>query len=563
MSYADFALVNGVIHTMTPNNETAQCLAAKNGRIIHIGDNQSIRTYINEHTHILNVQGHTVLPGLIESHVHAPGNAYNALYNINLFDAKNEQETMDTIKTFIDSHPERKMYYGRGFMSAVFPGIEKAKGPKKERLDAICPDKAVVLIDFGGHLFWLNSKALEIFGITEDTPAIEGGIIEKDPETGALWGTLKDEAKSLVHDQTFTLEEQIGAFQWFQDLFTSHGYTTVMSMRPSACSYPNPIFEAADELRKTGKLKLRFFGAREIKPQFDCSSQLEELDYYRRNFTNELIHPKTAKFFVDGTVEGVSAWLSEPYTETAGKGIGYCGTPIWDPDEMADCFVQTLKQNFQIHAHCIGDMAVTKTIDALEYAQMVPGDHRNVITHLQLIKPEDIKRMHELKIIACINAVWHYKDPYIYFDAEMPFLGKDRAEKEYPLASLVRQGVTITCAADHPITPDPNPFHAIQVGVTRNRFKTNPLNREIPAGKDPYLLNKDERVSVLDMVKAYTINSAYALHAEKEIGSLEVGKYADLVVLDRDIFTVPAEDIAETLLLHTVFNGQLIYSLTL
>lgn len=551
MEKADLVLINGKIHTMAENKPEAECIAVKDGRILSIGSDCEIRDYIQEDTEILDAAGRVVLPGLIEPHVHAPGNAYNVLYNINLFHARSEEETMDTIRDFVEQNPFREIYYGRGFTAAVFPAPENSKGPMKERLDAICPDKPMIIIDFSGHMFWLNSRAMEQFQITEDTLPPAGGIIEKD-DTGALWGILKEEAKLLIPDQEFTHEEKVGALEWFQNLFLSYGYTSILSMRPSACSWPNPLFEAAETLRSMDKLHLRFFGAKEIKPQLEIEPQIEELVAFKKKFSNELIHPITAKFFVDGTVEGVSAWLSEPYLEPAGKGDSFCGAPIWEQERLEKACEMVLKAGFSIHVHAIGDMAVTKTIDALERAQnLVPGNHRNVITHLQVVQPEDIKRMKRLGIIACTNVYWHYKDPCAWFEAELPFLGKERAEQEYPLAGFVRQGVRITCSADHPITPDPNPFHAIQIGMTRNSHE----NPDDSTG----ILNPKETVSLMDMLKAYTVNSAYSLFAENEIGSLEAGKYADFIVVNQDIFSVPAGQIGETKIDYTVFNGKVLY----
>ena len=225
-------------------------------------------------------------------------------------------------------------------------------------------------------------------------------------------------------------------------------------------------------------------------------------------------------------------------------------------------FIKILQRGFNIHVHAIGDEAVTKTIDALEVAQQeVPGNHRNIITHLQIVKPEDIKRMHDLDITACVNVFWHFKDPCAYFEVEQRFLGKERAEKEYPLASFVKNGVRITASADHPITPDPNPFHAIEAGVTRNLYNAEFF--EVDGIKDmddsTWLLGKEERVSVMDMVKAYTINGAYSLHMDHEVGSLEMGKFADMIIIDRDIFNLNPLDIEFTKILKTIFNGNVVY----
>lgn len=230
---------------------------------------------------------------------------------------------------------------------------------------------------------------------------------------------------------------------------------------------------------------------------------------------------------------------------------------------MADAFINVLSEGMNIHVHAIGDAAVTQAIDALEIAQKaVPGDHRNCITHLQIVKPSDIKRMADLNIVACCNVHWHFKDPSIYFECELPFLGEKRAENEYPLASLLKEGITITASGDVPITAYPNPFFAIECGVTRNLINAKFFKEEPIEDKDDpkWLLNKDERVSVLDMLKMYTVNAAYALHIDDITGSIEPGKYGDMIVIDRDVCEVDPLDIENTRVLKTILAGNVIYN---
>ena len=218
MAKADLALINGHIYTIDQSESVVEAVACKNERIVFVGNMNEVESFIDSNTKVIDLHGKTVLPGLIDSHLHVPGNAYNVLYNINLFDAKTDKETTDAIKNFVSVNPERDIYYGRGFMSAVFGGIESGKGPRKERLDEICPDKPIILVDYGGHVVWLNSKALAEFNITKETPGVPGGIIEKDPDTGELWGVLKEEAKSLYPQQQFNIEEKMKAVKWMQGM---------------------------------------------------------------------------------------------------------------------------------------------------------------------------------------------------------------------------------------------------------------------------------------------------------------------------------------------------------
>lgn len=562
---ADTVLTNGKIYTMDKDNTVVESIAINANKIIFTGSDSEVKSYISSHTKVVDVKGNTVLPGLIETHVHVPGNAYNVLHNIDLYDAKTAEETEAVIERFIKEHPEKNRYYGKGFKTSVFPGTESTKGPKKERLDRICSDKPIGIIDEGGHICWLNSKALELAGITETIEEIDGGIIEKDEKTGELWGILKDEAKKLFPEQQFSPEEKREAYQWFQDLFTSYGYTSILAMRQSASSDPTPILETIAYFDEQDQLNLRVASAREIKVLEDEYIQINDLAELKKKYHQEggKIKVTTAKFFLDGTVEGLNAFLSEPYSLEAGKGENYCGELFWDEGRLKATFIEVLSRGFNIHIHAIGDEAVSKAVEALEIAQeKVKGDHRNCITHLQLVHADDFSKMAELNIIACVNPYWHFKEPSVYFDGEEVFLGKERAETEYPLKSFIDHGVIITCSADYPSSPYPNPFFAIQAGVTRNLYDADYFGAEkITDENDPkWRLNPEERAGVLELVKGYTIDAAYAMHMEDEIGSIECGKKADVIVIDRDIFAIDHLDIENTKVLKTFFDGREVYS---
>ncbi len=561
---ADMVMRNGRIYTMDERAAVVEAVAIKDGDILWTGDDSGAAKYISEGTEVIDLGGKTVLPGLIDMHVHVPGNAYNVLHNIDVYDAKTAEETEEIIREFIRRHPEKDVYYGKGFKTALFPGEEKIKGPRKERLNAICPHKPVGIIDEGGHVIWLNSKGLEAAGVTEETEDVPGGVIERDSK-GQPWGILKDEAKKLFREQQFSPEEKIQAYQWFQDLMNSYGYTAILAMRQSASSDPVPIFDTMRHFEKSGKLFLRIDGAREIKAaEEDKISQIDDLTEERAAMSaaESCIRVTTAKFFLDGTVEGLSAFLNEPYgVEKDGKP--YRGELLWDRDELAETFEEVLRRGFNIHIHAVGDGAVGVAVEALERAQRaVDGDHRNCITHLQLVGDDDIVKMEKLGTVACVNTYWHLKDPSIYFDSEEVLLGEERAAREYPLKRFLDNGVLITCSADYPSSPDPNPFFAIQAGVTRNLYDAEYFGVEaIDDEDDPHwLLGPGERVNVEDMVRAYTVNAAFAMHREKEIGSLELGKKADMIVIDRDIFTVDHLEIEKTKVLMTIFDGRIVYS---
>ena len=558
LAKADMVLTNGVVYTVDDNDTIAEAVAIKDGKIIFVGSSNDAKAYIGTDTEVVDLEGKMVLPGMIDTHIHAPGTALTELYNINLHGILTEKETMKAIEQFIQEHPDLDMYYGSGFSVGAFSGEEVSMGPRKERLDAICPDKPVIISSYDGHTTWVNSKALEMFGIDKNTPNPPGGVIEKDPKTGEPWGTLKEAAEQLIPAQQFTFEQQVEALKLFQENLHRLGYTSILSISGGS---PVP-FDAYKALEEQGELKLRVRGSMTMDPEQDPAPQIEELKRLRDTYNSDLMKVTTAKYFADGVVEGVTAYLLEPYEAEAGKGKDYRGEFLWDMDRLKKAFRMTNSEGFQIHVHSIGDAATRNVLDAMEYAKAhaPKGDYRNTITHLQLVAPEDILRFRELGVVAATQPYWHLKEPDWWEVVDYPFLG-ERAEYEYPLQSFIKEGVIVTASSDHPVTTPPNPFWAIEAGVTRNLNNAEHYGVEdIQHMDDPkWLLNKEERASLKDMIKSFTRNGAYATFQENEVGTIEEGKYADLIVLDQNLFEIDPIHIDKVKVLKTIFNGEIVY----
>jgi predicted amidohydrolase YtcJ len=350
----------------------------------------------------------------------------------------------------------------------------------------------------------------------------------------------------------------------------SLGYTGVFSAGSS-----EEVFQAFKALDEEGKLSLWIRGSQFIGPgrsgsvdqdlRTQINDQIQDLERMRTTYNSELVKIITAKFFIDGVVEGVTASVIEPYTEEAGKGEDYHGLNYWRDlnalDLLNETFADLLKRGFQIHVHSIGDRATKDIVDALEYAQgKVPGNYRNVITHLQLVCPEDIPRFKELGIIANCQVYWDFKEPNWWEYVDGPFLG-ERGEHEYPLGSFVKAGVMIAGSSDYPVTEVPMPLWAIEAGVTRNLNSADYYEvDDISSMDDPtYLLDKNERVSLEDMIKCYTCNNAYQLFIEGLTGTIEVGKYADLVVLGENLFEVDPLHIDSVAIDMSMFHGVVVF----
>lgn len=555
---ADLVLINGFVYCLDENESVVEAVAVKDGRILFAGSAGDAGHYIFRETEVMDLEGRMVLPGFIETHIHSPGVMLTELFKINLYGASSLEEVESIIGNYIRDNPGETVYFGEGFDGTLFSGEELLKGPRKERLDALCSRVPLIMESLDGHTLWLNSKAFEVFHITEGTE-IPGGVIEKNDQ-GRLWGTLKEAAESLVPRKEYTPAQMKEATAKFQDFLHSLGYTAILSISSSE----NPPYQTFKEMDDQGLLKMHVRASVVMEPDEDMEERIQEALRLREKYRSKHFDITTIKFFADGVVEGGTACLLEPYNADAGRGTDYYGTFLWDQDKLRQGFIAANKADFQIHVHSIGDGSTKRVLDALEDTrdQLPEKNYRNAITHLQLVAPGDIDRFKDLNIIASIQPYWHFKDPFNWEQMERKVLG-ERAEQEYPVQSFLEKGVVVTSSSDHSVTLLPDPLLAIQMGVTRNMSHSCARSCNLApvesADDEKWLLNKKERASVRDMIKSFTSHSAYMLFMDHEAGSIEVGKSADLVVIDGNILETPSMKIEDLKVTATIFEGQVVY----
>jgi len=557
--FADIVLKNGVIYSADEQDTVYQAMAIKGNKIIFTGSNKKVQSYIGKETHIIDLHGKMVLPGMIDSHIHPPGLSLLELYEVQLFNINNIEGYVEAVKDFIELHPDAKAVYGRGWSWGILTGDELTKGPRKEYLDAVAKDIPVVLRANDGHTLWVNSKALEINNVTSETEVPNGGVIEKDDNNGELWGTLKEWAMWLIALPVYSLAQYVTAMTAFQKKMHSFGITSILCM----ASLPfDIIFKACDEMQKEEQLQLRVRGAMTINTKDDLYDQIEHIKELQIQYNTPLLKVITAKFFTDGVIEGGTSYLLEPYTLKVGKGANYYGDFLWDMEKLKHAFHMVNQCGLQIHVHSTGDASTRNVLDALEYAytQVSARDYRNTITHLQLVAETDIMRFKALDIIASVQPYWQFKGPKWWHNVDYQFLG-ERANQEFPLGTFFDKGVVVASSSDYPATAVPNPLLAIDIGVTRNidNGKFYGVEDITDMDDEKYLLNKEERATVRQMIKSFTINGAYALFMDREIGSIEVDKIADIVVLDQNILEINPTEIDKAKVVMTFFNGKLVY----
>ncbi len=540
---ADLVLTNGVIYTVDKKRSVASAMAVKGDTFVYVGDDKGAAKWIGDQTRLINLQGKLVLPGLFDAHNHAIDATFE-LFEVVLHGLRSVDEYKQAITDFMAVHPGTRGILGGGWMNPLFP----PEGPTKEILDELATDIPVVLWSEDYHSVWVNSKALEMGGVTKDTPNPTGGIIEKDA-VGNPNGTLRESAANLVEEviPAYTVDQLIEGLKYFQDMAHSYGITTV---HIPGIKIGSPQLQSLRKLEDSGELTVRFRGALSVDPA-DDPTIVEQFAQTREQDKGGLFEITAAKIFMDGVVEGSTAYLEQPYVHKPDSR----GEPVWDGQKFNLMCTALEKAGFQIHVHSIGDAATRFTLDGFAYAreQNGAGDRRHMITHLQLVRPDDILRFADLGVVAVVQPYWFLVD--LHYTQAVEYLGKERADQQYPMKSFFANNVVVASASDYNVTVPPNPLVAIETGITR---KWNDSIKSI--NSDPETaLNPAEMVSLDEMIASFTINGAYANFLEDVTGSLEVGKKADFIVLDKNLFEIPVEEIHTAAVLLTYFEGAEVY----
>lgn len=548
---ADVVLRHGRIYTMDASRSWARSIALKEGKIIYVGEDAGITPLIDDNTSTIELDNKFVLPGFIDSHVH-PIEAGIGMDRCDLTNEENKDQVLKKIKECSEADPDSEWLLGSGWALPVFP----AANPQKEWLDEIVKDRPALMIAADGHSAWANSKALEVSGITKDTPDPTDGRFERNAQ-GEPTGTLRETAVELVqkHAPAPTLEQNVTGLQkaiYEMNHFGITGYQDAVvtaDILPGSYIIQGGILTYR-EAEKRGLLAMRITGALLADPAGDLNKVLDQVIAFkklREEFRTTNFSPTSIKIFEDGVIEANTAALLHPYLDKDSDA----GKLVWEP-EILNPFVELLdKEKFQVHFHAIGDRAVRIALNALESARRNngPRDARPILAHIELIDPSDVPRFAQIGAIPCFQPLWAYEDSYIT-DLTRPKLGEDRMRWIYPMNSVEKTGANMAFGSDWNVS-SVNPLDGIEVAVTRSSFEG------AEPGKNVFL--PEERIDLPTALAAYTIGSAYANFWEKETGSLEVGKSAEVIVLDKNLFEIPPSEISEVRVLLTLFKGKTVY----
>lgn len=534
-------VIYGKIYTADKDGSIAEAMAVKDGKILYVGDENGAKAYVTKSTKIIRRREGLVIPGITEGHAHITSTT-ELVFGAHLSNLLTVDAYIEEIKKYISENPDEAVISGCGFENGLFDEI----GPTAEILDEIDCDKPMVFVSEDHHSFWANSKALEIAGIDENTPEVENGVIVRYPGTNKPTGWFKELAGNLVSSvlPVMTVEHIEKAIRYYQDTALSNGVTIAFEPMLDRKKDYDIRFQAYEELNKQEALKITFRVAYTLEPDDDEDTVFEAAHRLRNRFKHEdKIQVNTIKVFADGVVEGHTAYLREEYADAPGDR----GEPMCSQEVMNRWIKRALDDGFDVHAHAIGDAAIDEVLNAYEYGQTeTDRDYRNAITHLQIAVPEHIERMKAMKVVAVTNPYWHFKNGTYYDNLERPFLGDERAGKEYYLNSIVKAGIVTSGASDFPVTVPPNTMTCLHLMV----------NRKKPGCPDMEELGCGETVDVETGLKILTYGGAYQNRLEETKGSLETGKDADFVFLDKDVLTLPKEEIYTAGVTDTYIGGK-------
>jgi len=517
-------LYNGVVHTMDPVRPRAQAVAIANGRILAVGTDEEVRSVAGPKVETLDLRRRPVIPGLADAHIHFFSFALG-LSRPNLDGAGSLAEVLERLRPAIAATPPGRWILGAGWNHEAW---DVPRFPSRHDLDALVPHHPVALRRKDGHSVWVNSRALELAGITPGTPDPPGGVIDRD-ESGQPTGILRESAMELIyaHIPPPDAAEYNRALTLGIARAHSVGLTSIHDMEGSEA------FACFQEAHAQGRLTLR------VTMQIPAEGLEHALALgLRTGFGDAILRLGAVKFFADGSLGSQTAWMLEPYQ---GQADNY-GLATMPPAELARAVGKAIGGGLACAIHAIGDRANREVLDI--FTQMPRNPHlRHRLEHVQLLHPADLPRLARLGIVASMQPIHATSDRYMA-DRHWGV----RARYAYAWRSLLAAGTVLAFGSDCPVeTLDP--LRGIYAAVTRKRAEEPQVPSWYP----------EECLSVEEAVRAYTWGAAYAAGQEAWLGSITPGKVADMVVLSQDIFCLPPEALLETRVDYTIFAGQVVY----
>ncbi len=548
---ADWALINGRVHTMDARNTVAEAIAVEDDRIVYVGDEAGLKNFVGIGTHVIDVHGEMVLPGFVDAHTHLVGGAFvNSGVNLLTDDT---EEVLDRLRIYVADNPDAPFILGYGLRRS--PWLAKGGLPTKGILDQLPTDKPIYIWAVDGHAAWVNSKALEVAGITKDTtdPVPGYARFHRDNDGNPNGWVEEPPAQMLVFGPVVNPTEEFilkGTRTWLPRIAAA-GVTSVQDLGIQGMSQEDG-FQLFTNLDKKGEMPFRVRG---VYYWNDATSDpLVPLRKFREEFHSEHVKVGKLKVNVDGADDSHSGLYVEPYADKPDAKP----KPIIPLDVMKKVVAEGDREGINAVCHCWGDLAVRYFLDSVEYAiknNPPRKDRRFVVSHGASIHPDDIARFAKLGVVYDTSGAWMANDPTLV-EISRARLGKERQDDMFPAMKIIRAGGKVSFGSDWPVSgylSEYRPLMMIRTAVTRR----------LPGLDDrPPLGGESAKMPLQEALRAATINAAYSTGIDDITGSLEVGKKADLVVLEKDLFDVDPYKINEVKVLYTMMDGKLTYDHT-
>ena len=541
--FADFVFANARAYTLDDSQPWVEAVAVKGDRIVYAGESTAAGSFIGEATSVIDLGGKLLLPGFIDTHMHpVTGGAYATALSLDTYGRP--EEWVSAIADYAQANPDKNVIFGYGFLASTFgPG-----GPTRQLIDAVVPDRIVLIMDEGFHGAWANTAALEALNITQDTPdPVPGYSYYKRDKNGDATGYLLEGTAAMAMDALDVITADVirEGTGIVVDILNSYGVTA--GFDAGVLGDGEEVVEVLGALERSGELTLRIVGSSRPETSEEAATAVATAIEWRDAIRGERYHYNTLKIPDDGTIEGRTAAMFEDYQGEPGNS----GETVFTEEQLKQMMAGAAASDMDVHVHALGERAIHETLNAIETTRVAYPDTKSrfTICHLQVITDQDLPRFAELDVMAQSTPLWASYDTY-----GKQFVSDDQFNRFWRYKSLEESGARLTFGSDFPAsgagTLGLSPLVQIEIGHTR---------QEAGNPNAPIQPRESERLSVESLVRGYTIDAAYQLHMEDEIGSIEVGKKADLVVLDQNIFEIDPYQIHKTDVVITMMDGDIVY----
>ncbi len=530
-------IVNGNVRTMDPHFPRVEALAIQDGRIVALGSTAEIRALAGAATRTIDAEGRLVLPGFHDTHLHVQDGGQRHSQSAHLSEATTPAEMQARLAEFAAGWPQGWVQ-GDGWYSGLFG----EHNLDRRVLDAAVPDRPCFILASDGHNGCLNSRACEVLGLTRDTPDPMNGHFVRDAAgepTGLLYEMAVNWAEERMPQPTD--RDYADGVRYALAHANRHGITGVLD-----ASTNERHARVYRSLAEAGELTARVVATARVEASESTKEAVARVSAIRAASQYPMFRVHSAKFFLDGVIENRTAAMIAPYSDAEGGNAEL----MFSPRQIEEMFCAFDAARFQIHVHAIGDLAVRAALDGFEAARRAnaPWLSLHQIAHIQCIDPADVPRFGQLGVVANIQPLWARHEPSVT-DVALPMVGEARGRWMYAFRALRDAGALLALSSDWTVSTL-NPFEIIETAMTRQ-----PPRKE---GRHPVFL-PEQRLTLAECVEGYTINAAAAGWRQAETGSLSLGKFADLIILDRDLYTCDPYEIGDTQVLLTLLAGEEVY----